>query len=169
MKNNIYLKDLESNFKFILVLFLIVLSIGIFTGLAYVYLTTAMTPSGTVEQFNGPNNTYEFDYLDNAPLETTKYANDLLLTTHNHVITFSIISLLISIIFYFNSSITDKFKLFLIFEPFASIILTFSSLWLMRYVDDIFVYIMIGSAILMYICWYLMIFVSIYELIKKNN
>jgi len=169
MKSNIYLKDLESDFKIILILFLSVLSIGIFTGLAYVYLTTTMTPSGTIEQFNGPDNTYEYDYLDNAPLETTKYANDLLLTTHNHLITFSMISLFICIVFYFNSIITGKFKLFLIFEPFISTILTFASLWLMRYLNDSFVYIMIFSAILMYICWYLMIFISIYELAKKNN
>ena len=169
MTNKIYLKYLDKNLKFILILFLIILSIGIFTGLAYVYLTTDMNPSGTIEQFNGPNDNYDFDYSDNNSMETKKYINDLLLTTHNHIITFSIISLCISIIFYFNSMTKGKLKLFLMLEPFISTFLTFSSLWLMRYINESFVYIMIASAILMYLCWYLMIFISLYELTRKNT
>ena len=53
MTNNIKLKDLDKNTKHLLSIFLITMGIGIFTGLYFVYLTTNMTPSGTMEQYRG--------------------------------------------------------------------------------------------------------------------
>ena len=93
----------------------------------------------------------------------------MILNTHAHVNSFAIISLLIGTIFYFNSIIVNKMKLFLLIEPFISIIITFSSMWLMRYIDESFVYILIISSLLMYLCWSIMVLVSFYELIKKTN
>jgi len=169
MQNNTTLKDLTKDAKIVLILFLTTISIGIFTGLCYVYLTTNMSTTGTVEQFNGPAQDESEDNWDSweEPIQTGKYIHDMLNTTHNHVITFSIISLLISCIFYFNSIIKGKLKLFLMAEPFISTILTFGSLWIMRYFNEAFVYIVIISAIIMYICWYIMILISLIDLIKK--
>ena len=79
-----------------------------------------------------------------------------------------IISFLIGIIFIFNTIIKGRFKHFLILEPFASILITFGSMWLMRYYNDFFVYILIPSSTLMYCCWYIMIGISVYELLFKK-
>ena len=58
-----------------------------------------MSTTGTVEQFNGPAQDESEDNWDSweEPIQTGKYIHDMLNTTHNHVITFSIISLLSSI------------------------------------------------------------------------
>ena len=160
--NNIYLKNLEQQLKYFLTLFLITMSIGIFTGLYYVYITTSIKKEGTIERFNGSD-------IDNTEkFEVPKPLENMVLTTHNHILSFSMITLLIGIIFYFNSIISGKLKLFLLLEPYISTILTFGSLWGIRYLNESFFYIMMFSAVIMYMCWYIMIFVSLYELIRKK-
>ena len=162
MKNNIALNKLDCQLKYFLTSFLIMMSIGIFTGLYYVYLTTNIEKEGIVERFNGsqPEDPQKFEV--EKPLES------MILTTHNHVLNFSMITLLVGIIFYFNSTISGKLRLFLLIEPFFSTLLTFSSLWIMRYLNEGFVYLVIISAIVMYICWYVMIMVCLYELMVKK-
>ncbi|MBI44661.1 MAG: hypothetical protein CMG66_00670 [Candidatus Marinimicrobia bacterium] len=172
MENNFYLNNLSDDIKYILVSFLITLAIGITTGMLYLYYTTNANTLGVIEHYKGSTNlSYEGDlddFLDKPP-KTKKYLHDMLETTHTHVIAFSVISILIGLIFYFNSIIKGKLKLFLIIEPFISTIITFSSLWIMRYFNDSFVYLTIASAILLYPCWYIMIFISIYELCFKKE
>ena len=139
------------------------MQLGILIGIGYIYFTTSLNPEGTVEHYNGSE---VID--DEIPEEFPKSLESMILNTHAHVNSFAIISLLIGAIFYFNSIIVNKMKLFLLIEPFISIIITFSSMWLMRYIDESFVYILIISSLLMYLCWSIMVLVSFYELIKKN-
>ena len=164
MKNNFYLKDLNNDAKYFLAGFLITMAIGIAIGLSYVYLTTEMTPIGITDQFKGS------EVLANEiPEKFPKPLENMVLTTHNHLLSFSMITLLIGIIFYFNSIIGGKSKLILLLEPFASSLLMFASLWIMKFLYSGFVYLMIISAICTYLCWYIMIFVSVYELLCKKS
>ena len=171
MKNNFYLKDLEQDLKYILIAFLATLTFGILTGMIYVYYTTNSTPIGVIEHYKGAeDNSYENwdEFLDKPP-KIEKYLHDMLETTHTHVTSFAIISILLGMIFYFNSIIIGKFKLFIIIEPFISTLITFTSLWVMRYLSDSFVYIVMISAGLLYPCWFIMIITSIYELLFKGK
>ena len=72
-------------------------------------------------------------------------------TTHEHVNSFAIISFMIGVIFYFNSIINGKLKTFLMIEPFISTIITFLSLWLIRFINTSFA-LNILSSTLMYLC-----------------
>ena len=162
--NNFYLKNLESDLKKFLSIFLLTMTIGITTGLAYVYYTTNMTISGTEERFNGSPTSLKTE----IPEEFPKPLENMILTTHNHIISFSLISFTIGIIFYFNSIISGKIKLFLLIEPFLATIMTFVAMWTMRYIYSSFSLVVMFSAILMYLCWYIMIFISIYELSFKK-
>ena len=49
-----------------------------------------------------------------------------------------------------------------------STIITFSSLWLLRYINEQFVYIVIASSLLMYLFWIIMILVYLYDIINNN-
>ena len=138
---------------------------GIFTGLGYIYYTTDMNPSGTVEHYNGSQVLSD----DEIPEEFAKPLEGMILTTHAHVNSFALISLAIGLIFYFNSYISGKLKLFIMIEPFISTLITFSSLWLLRYINELFVYIVMISSFLMYLFWIIMISVCLYELNKKNH
>ena len=164
MKNNFYLKDLNCDAKYFLSAFLIVMCIGISIGLSYVYLTTDMTASGSIEQFNGSQ------VLGNQiPDKFPKPLENMILTTHNHILNFAMISFLIGFIFYFNSIIIGNLKTILIIEPLISSLLMFASLWIMKYLYSSFVYVMIVFAIATYVSWYIMISVALYELLIKKD
>ena len=75
----------------------------------------------------------------------------------------------IGVIFYFNSIINGKLKTFLMIEPFISTIITFLSLWLIRFINTSFAYLVILSSTLMYLCWFVMIGIAMYELILKKD
>ena len=170
MKNKLHLKDLDQELKYILIAFLTTLALGILSGMIYLYYTTDSTPNGVIEHYKGSQDAYYEnwdDFLDKPP-KVEKYLHDMLETTHTHVISFAVISILLGLIFYFNSFIGGRFKLFIIIEPFVSTLITFTSLWIMRYLSDNFVYLVMISAGLLYPCWFIMIFVSFYELVFKK-
>ena len=157
------LKYLDSTAKTFLAFFLITIQIGILIGIGYIYYTTDLNPEGTIEHYNGS------EIIENdIPEEFPKPLEGMILTTHAHVNSFAMISLIIGLIFYFNSIISNKFKLFLMIEPFISTIITFLSIWIMRYLNDSFVYLVMISSMLMYLCWSIMIIVSLYEIILKK-
>ena len=83
-----------------------------------------MTTSGMVEQYLGNNN----DWNPKLP----KTFSDLVSHTHDHIITFAMIFFSIGIIFYFNSTIKGFWKLFLMLEPFLSIIITFGGFFFLK-------------------------------------
>ena len=160
--NNYTFKNLDFTARTFLSFFLITMLIGILTGLGYVYYTTNMNPSGTVEHYNGS------EVLDDEiPEEFPKPLEEMILSTHAHVNSFALISLIIGVIFYFNSLIPGTLKLILMIEPFISILITFLSLWGLRYINDQFVYVVIISSFLMYLFWIAMILTCLYELQKK--
>ncbi len=141
-----------------------VLTIGVTTGLLYVYNTTCISAIGISDHFAGSEMQDEFDIPENFP----KPFSELLLTTHNHVITFSIIFFLVGSIFYFNTIIRGKWKFFLICEPFISTVLTFGSFWGIRYVSKSFVWLTMVSSLLLYMTFYCMIIILLYELLIKR-
>ena len=164
MINNLQLRNLDSTAKIFLTFFLATMLIGIFTGLSYIYFTTDMNPSGTIEHYNGS------EVLDDEiPEEFPKPLEGMILTTHAHVNSFALISFVIGLIFYFNSFISGKLKLLLMIEPFISTIITFASLWLLRFINEQFVYLVMISSFIMYLFWIIMIMICLYELNIKRN
>ena len=164
LMNNFKLQDLDSTSKIFLTFFLITMQLGILIGIGYIYYTTNLNPAGTIEHYNGSE---VFD--EDIPEEYPKTLENMILTTHAHVNSFAMISLIIGMIFYFNSIVVNKFKLFLMVEPFISTLVTFSCLWLMRYLNDSFVYLVIISSTLMYLCWSIMVLICLYELNFKKR
>ena len=123
-----------------------------------------MSASGSIEQFNG-SQVLEDEIPDKFP----KPLENMILTTHDHILSFAMISFLIGAIFYFNSTITGNCKIILLIEPFLSSLLMFGSLWIMKYLNSSFVYLMIISAVATYLSWYIMMIVSVYELLIKKS
>lgn len=151
--------------KRFLTAYIVVLSIGVSLGLSFLNHTTKMTPAGAVEHFNGSNeNSTDLEFSETY----AKSVSELLMTTHNHLIGFSFIFLTIGLIFYFNSIVVGFWKSFLMIEPLVSVFLSFGSLWGVRFINDKFIYITVVSAILMYISYFVMVTVSLYELIFKK-
>ncbi len=158
---------LDKKLKRLLSTYLLVLTFGVCVGLIYLMESTNGSISGTVERWNGSqtNNTESFAVPENYP----KPISEMLITTHNHIFGFAFIFISIGIIFYFNQTITGFWSLFLLIEPFVSTVVTFGSIWLMRFVDGSFVYLTLFSTALIYSSYFIMLGVCIYELVFKKS
>jgi len=155
------LQTLDKNLKKILIYYLITLGVGFSLGVFYVYLNSEFSSSGMVEQYVGNNDEWE--------PKLPKTLQDLVSHTHEHITMFSIIFLSLGLIFLNNSTIKGFWKRFLMLEPFISIIITFGGFFMIRYVTTTFSYIIMISSLLMYICFYVMLIISLYELIFLNK
>jgi len=155
---------IEKPLKRILTIFLITLTCGVIVGLIFLYQTTGYSDEATVNRINGSKVENEFDIPDYYP----KPVSELLITTHNHIIGFSFIFFIIGGIFYFNSTVTGFWKSFLIIEPLISILITFGSLWGIRFIHTGFVYVTIASSTLIYTSYILMAAIIFYELNFKK-
>ena len=158
------LYNLEKKIKLFLSVVILTLSIGVLTGLVYLYNTTNLSSSGTIQRISGSSETSDFDIPDSYP----KPISELLITTHNHIIGFSFIFFIVGGVFYFNSIVIGFWKSFLMIEPLISIVITFGSIWLIRFVSTDFVFVTIVSSSLIYISLFLMIVIVLYELAFKK-
>ena len=140
------------------------LTIGVIIGMYYVGYTTNFTPIGTSEHFSGSQEDRSFDIPEKYP----KPISELLSTTHNHIISMTFIFVIIGGIFFFSTTIKGILKTILIIEPFLSIILTFGGIWLIRFINPLFSYLVIFSGILMYLSFFIMALIIFYELIIKR-
>tara|TARA_Y100000588_G_C13983434_1_gene808285 strand:+ start:183 stop:683 length:501 start_codon:yes stop_codon:yes gene_type:complete len=162
--SNIKLFQLTKGLKLLFLLTVLNLSVGVGIGLYYVANTTHLSLEGTTEQFRGS----EIDNTFDIPEKFPKPISELLTTTHNHIISMTFIFLIMGGIFYFNSTINGIWKTFLIAEPFFSILTTFGGIWLIRFVHPSFSYLVMISGIIMYLSYFVMAGITIYELsIKK--
>ena len=155
------LQTLDKNLKKLLIYYLVTLGVGFSLGVFYVYLNSEFSSSGMVEQYVGNNDEWE--------PKLPKTLQDLVSHTHEHITMFSIIFLSLGLIFLNNSTIKGFWKRFLMLEPFISIIITFGGFFMIRYVTTTFSYIIMISSLLMYICFYVMLIISLYELIFLNK
>lgn len=162
---NLKLYQFPKQLRILLIVFLVVLTTGVSTGLLHLYLSTNMTTSGAVERYNGSEIEDDFEIPENYPISVEQ----LLITTHSHVIMLSIIFFLSAFIFYFNSIIQGKWKMFLMIEPIISVLFSFGGIWLLRFVDGSFVLLSAVSAVIMYLSFYFMMLIILYELLFKKT
>lgn len=159
--------QLDRSLKNLLLMFVLTLTIGVFIGIVYLGETTHLSPSGTIERWNGSQ--VEQDSNFDIPSQYAKSHSEMLMTTHNHILSFSLIFIAIGSLFYFNSTIVGFWRNFLMLEPFISTVVTFTSIWAMRFIDENFVIVILISAILLYCSYFIMAGVCIYDLTFRKD
>ena len=165
--NNKFYKQLylfPRKIKLILFWIVVNLTCGVSLGLFYVADTTHLSTIGTKEHFAGSEINNEFDIPDKYP----KPISELLTTTHNHIISLTFIFIIMGSIFYCSSIFSEIIKTIIIIEPFLSILTTFGGIWLVSFGYPLFVYFVMLSGILMYICFFIMAGSILYELVLKK-
>ena len=121
--------------------FLVVLSIGFFTGIRFVSETDSTSPEGLVEHYNG--NEQDEDVM---VMKFKKSAQEMLTIVHTHILSMSMLFFLTGFLLA-QTAIHQRLKLFLIIEPFISILLTFGGLYLIWFGVEWFRYVVIFSGI----------------------
>jgi len=125
MKLNGLILGFPNEIKLLIGVFIIVLSIGFYSGLLFVEETSSVKPDGIEEQYLGNENDE-----DAAVMKFKKSDQEMLSLVHSHVLSMSVIFFLVGIILSMTK-LNKKFKLFLMIEPFISVILTFGGIYLL--------------------------------------
>jgi hypothetical protein len=170
------LSTLPKHLRQIALWLVITLTIGYTTGLVFVYHTTSLTPKGAQERYRGnqPAEGAAPAPMAEEPVgggeEEMKFEKsfaEMLNITHTHILAMASFFAFAAGIFSFSSKVRGRLKSFLIVEPFVAIVVSFSCLWLMRYVHPKFSYLLMLSSGTMALCFYIMMIVSFLELIAR--
>ena len=143
--------------------FVIVLSVGFYTGLLFIGETSTINPSGIEEQYLGNEADEEA-----VVMKFKKSKKQMLTLVHNHVLSMSIIFFLLGLIL-LVTKLNIRLKLFLMIEPFLSVVLTFGGLYLMWTGLLWMKYIVIISGTLMVLSYTLSIFIIFKQLISPTS
>ena len=163
MQLNGLIFTLPKEIKLLIGAFIIVLSIGFYTGLLFVGETSSANPNGIEEQYLGNEDD------ENAKVMRFKKSDKEMLTlVHNHILSMSIIFFLIGLLVSITK-LNKKFKFFLIVEPFVSVILTFGGLYLLWSGMLWMKYIVMFSGILMTLTFTLSVIIVLKQLLKKPS
>jgi hypothetical protein len=141
------ISELSKELKTLITAFVIVLSVGFYSGIRFVNETDSHTASGVYENYLGNE--------ENEDAEVFKFKKtnrEMISIVHSHIISMALIFLsiggLLSMV-----PLGKKLKYFITIEPFVSIILTFGGIYLMWMGIDWMRYIVIVSGILMTLCY----------------
>jgi len=143
MQLNGLIYTFPSQVKLFLAAFVIVLSIGFYTGLLFVGETSTTNPDGIEENYLGNE-----DDEDAEVMKFKKGNREMLTIVHTHILSMSFIFFLLGGIL-LTSSLPKKLKTFLLIEPFLSVILTFGGIYLVWFGYSWAKYLVILSGTLM--------------------
>ena len=156
---------LPKEVKLLIVVFICTLSIGFYSGISFVRTTTDANPNGIEQRYLGNENDESA-----TKMMFKKSEGEIMTTVHSHILSLSVIFFMVSLLI----SITDintKLKLFLMIEPFFSLIFTFGGIYLLWKELHFMKYIIIISGFLMTATYTVSIFIILKQSLsrKKSN
>ncbi|MDH3381998.1 MAG: hypothetical protein OEL54_04795 [Flavobacteriaceae bacterium] len=163
MQFNGLLLTLPKELKYLIGVFLLVLSLGFYSGISMVNMTSSMSPQGIEENYIG-NETDE-NAID---MKFQKSEQQVIGIIHSHILSMSMLFFLLGVIM-FTTQLHRKLKMALIIEPFLSIILTFGGIYMLWKGFSWFKYIVILSGILMVLTYTISIIIIYYQLLFSKT
>ena len=162
MKINGLIYQLPTLIRSLIIAFVLVLSIGFYTGLLFVSDTSDVSVSGIEEQYNGN------EFQQNADImKFKKSSREMLTVIHTHILSMSLIFFLLGGLLSITR-LNKYLKCFLVLEPFLSVILTFGGIYLMWLGITWMKYIVLISGILMTVSFILSSLIVLYQSICKK-
>ncbi len=149
--------------KRFLIAFVLVLSVGFYTGVSFVSFTTDNSPKGVEENYLGNEEDEEAEVM-----KFKKSDREMLTTIHTHILSLAFIFFLQGCILLLTT-IPHRVKTFLLIEPFVSVLLTFGGLFLMWKGILWMKYIVILSGTLMTTCFTISTAIILYQLFSKKK
>jgi hypothetical protein len=156
------IQELSKTTKMLLVCFLITLSFGFYTGLLFINENTNSTFNGMEEHYLGNE-----DDENAEVMKFKKSKKDIVTMVHNHVLSLSIIFLLLGGLLLLTN-LSPILKKILIVEPFISLLLTFGGIWVMWSGVLWFKYIIMLSGILMTATFTASVLIILFQLLRKK-
>ncbi len=142
----------------------IVQVVGYTTSLVFVWHTTRLTPVGVAGHYRGTD-----PGATEAAMQFPKSLTQMLTLTHTHLLGMAVIFVLSGLGLALCSWPSDRWKRLLIAEPFVTLLVSFSAMWLMRYVDPRFSWLLVASSSLLALTFYLHSFLVLRELARLRG
>jgi hypothetical protein len=141
----------------------IVQLVGYTTSLLFIHHTTGMTPEGVVARYRGsdPN-------AAEGAMQFPKSLAEMMTVTHTHLFGMATIFVLSGLALALCARPSERWRRVLIVEPFVALLLSFMAMWLMRYVDARFSWLLALSSTIMAATFYLQSFFIVRELWSRS-
>lgn len=156
------LLELPKGIKFFVFTFVLVLSIGFYTGLLFVSETSTASTAGIVENYLGNEEDEEAEVM-----KFKKGEREMLTIIHTHILSMSLIFFLLGGLVWL-AKLPYRLKMFLTIEPFVSVLLTFGGIYFMWTGLLWMKYVVIFSGFLMTATYSLASLLVVYQLCKKT-
>ncbi|MFL5402266.1 MAG: hypothetical protein ACJ8BF_05550 [Gemmatimonadales bacterium] len=137
----------------------IVQLVGYTTSLLFIHHTTGMTAAGVAARYRGSDP----DTVQGAMQFPKSYA-EMLTVTHTHLFSMAAIFVFSGLALALCSRPGERWRRLLIVEPFVALLVSFSAMWLMRYVDPRFSWLLAISSAIMAITFYVQTYFILREL-----
>jgi hypothetical protein len=141
----------------------IVQLVGYTTSLLFIRHTTGMTPAGVATRYRGSDP----DAAEGA-MQFAKSFSEMLTVTHTHLFSMAAIFVFSGLALALCDRPVERWRRFLIVEPFVALLISFSAMWLMRYVDGRFSWLLALSSGIMAITFYVQSFFILRELMTRS-
>lgn len=162
MKNwNGLLQQFPRSAKWVIGLFLVMLSYGFFAGVRFVEHTTNIAPEGIEQNYLGNEEAKEVEEMKYEKTQT-----EMLTMFHTHVLSLSTVFFLTGMLVLMTDA-PDKLKHILALEPLLSVFFTFGGLYWMWKGIYWLKYVVFLSGVLMSLCFSIGVLLILINLLKK--
>jgi hypothetical protein len=136
--------------------------VGYTTSLLFIHHTTAMTPAGVAARYRGADSA-----ASDAAMQFPKSYAEMLTITHTHLFSMAAIFVFSGLALALCERPGERWRRILIAEPFVALLVSFGAMWLMRYVDARFSWLLALSSSIMAVTFYLQSFYVLRELMAR--
>lgn len=147
----------------------IVQLVGYTTSLVFVWHTTRLVPAGVGTRYRGGGGAELDSTTTDVPMQFPKSFSEMLTITHTHLLSMAVIFVFTGIGMALCARLSPRWRRVLIAEPFAALLVSFSAMWLMRYVDPRFAWLLEASSMLLAITFYVQSFLILRELGARSQ
>jgi len=139
--------------------------VGYTTSLVFVWHTTRLVPAGVSTRYRGE----VVDSLASGAMQFPKSFGEMLTITHTHLLGMAVIFVITGLGIALCARVSERWRRFLIAEPFCALLVSFSAMWLMRYADHRFAWLLEASSATLAITFYVQSFLILRELRTVNE
>ncbi|MEO2059068.1 MAG: hypothetical protein ABGW76_03215 [Mesonia sp.] len=162
MNFNTTIAEFPKEVKLLIGAFLIVLSVGYFTGFRFVNETTENTPKGIQENYLGNEEDLEAEVM-----KFKKPKREMLTIIHTHILSMAVIFFILGGLVSLTN-LKPWIKKALMIEPLLSVLFTFGGIYFMWLGWHFMRYIVMLSGILMTTSFVLSVLIVFFQLFKKQ-
>lgn len=149
--------------KALIIAFVCTLSVGFYSGISFVKSTTNANPTGIEQRYLGNE-----DDENATKMMFKKSEGEIMTTVHSHILSLSVVFFLIAVILS-TTAINQKLKLFLMIEPFLSLIFTFGGIYFLWKEMHFMKYVIMVSGFLMTASYTVSVFIILKQAFSKKE